>query len=216
MYCRKSPVGSALRTRAFTLIEVTLAVGIASIALVALMGMLPQGIRTLKRAGDQAIEARIHQQIVSEISLTNWDKRFEYNSEKHRIRFYDDQGIDITSATLSDPVRFPRTYVARIIVPRSKTSERPGDDSGGYGQAPTALPVRLGSSEYSSFDSTKKDHDEVQLIIVEILSSYIDEDSTSASSWDQHFDNKQNWTNIHTYQARITRLIDREMAEGGS
>lgn len=200
--------------KAFTLIEVTLAVGIASVALVALMGMLPQGIRTLKRAGDQAIEARIHQQIVSEISLTDWDKRFEYNSTENRIRFYDDQGIDITELISTSPDRYTMNYVARIIVPRSNRSEAPAGAGGGFGSAPSRLPDRMGGTSYSTFDATAKDQDELQLVIVEILSSYVDEDSTDSATWDRHFDDEVNWKNIHTYQARITRLIDRAMATG--
>tara|TARA_R110002096_G_scaffold122929_6_gene266121 strand:- start:856 stop:1503 length:648 start_codon:yes stop_codon:yes gene_type:complete len=199
---------------AFTLIEVTLAVGIASIALVALMGMLPQGIRTLKRAGDLAIEARIHQQIISEISLTDWDKRFEYNSNENRIRFFDDQGIDISELIKDDPDRYTMNYVARIIVPRSSKTEQPGGGGSGFGSAPTQLPKRMGGTSYSTFDATDKDQDELQLVIVEILSSFIDEESTDAGSWDAHFDDEVNWRNIHTYQARITRLIDRAMATG--
>ncbi len=212
----RSPLSttSGQKSQAFTLIEVTLAVGIASLALVGLLGMLPQGIQTLKRAGDLAIEARIHQQIVSEISLTDWDKRFNYNDDENRIRFYDDQGIDITRLISSDPENFTRNYVARIIVPKSSNTERPGGSASGFSSAPGSVPDRLDGATYTAYDATGKDQDELQLVIVEILSSFIDEPSTNASDWDTHFDTEANWRNIHTYQSRITRLIDREMAEG--
>ena len=57
----------------FSLIEVTIALGITAIALVSLMGMLPKGMETLRRAADKAIEGRIHQQILGELQLTPWE-----------------------------------------------------------------------------------------------------------------------------------------------
>ena len=72
----------------------------------------------------------------------------------------------------------------------------------------------MGGKRYAAFDATGKDQDELQLVVVEILSAFINEGSGNAAAWDRHFDNPENWKNIHTYHARITRLIDEEMARG--
>ncbi len=78
----------------FSLIEVTIAVAITAVALVSLMGMLPQGMKTMARAGDTAIEARIHQQIVGELLLTEWENRSVFDKQ---VRGFDDQGIHIAT-----------------------------------------------------------------------------------------------------------------------
>ena len=102
---------------AFSLIEVTIAVAITAVALVSLMGMLPQGTDLMKRATDTAIEARIHQQIVGEVLLTEWEKKDSFNNT---LRGYDDQGIHI--ATDGNVFASGRTqenvvYQARIRLP---------------------------------------------------------------------------------------------------
>ena len=105
------------RSDAFSLIEVTIAVAITAVALVSLMGMLPQGTDLMKRATDTAIEARIHQQIVGEVLLTEWDSKDDFDNVE---RGYDDQGIHIAtngrvfaSGRTNDNV----VYQARIRVP---------------------------------------------------------------------------------------------------
>ncbi|MEZ5429776.1 MAG: Verru_Chthon cassette protein B [Verrucomicrobiales bacterium] len=88
-------------SKGFTLIEVTLAIAITAIALVGLMGLLPQGLKTLEAAGERAIEARIHQDILSEIMLTSWEKGkggTPIDLLDGEIRRYDDQGIQLTDA----------------------------------------------------------------------------------------------------------------------
>lgn len=99
---------------AFSLIEVTIAVAITAVALVSLMGMLPQGMKTMARAGDTAIEARIHQQIVGELLLTEWENR---NSSDKQIRGFDDQGTHIAT----DGVVFVTGRNAEDVIYQSRT-----------------------------------------------------------------------------------------------
>lgn len=102
---------------AFSLIEVTISVAITAVALVSLMGMLPAGMRTMAKATDTAIEARIHQQVVGEVMLTEWPKRFDFDNI---IRGYDDQGIHIaTGGTVFAAGRTDNDiiYRARIRIP---------------------------------------------------------------------------------------------------
>lgn len=48
----------------------------------------------MKRATDTAIEARIHQQIVGEVLLTEWNSKDLFHNNR---RGYDDQGIHIAN-----------------------------------------------------------------------------------------------------------------------
>jgi len=183
----------------FTLIEVTLAVTIAALALVGLLGMVPQGIRTMRLATDLAIEARIHQQIVSELTQTDWEEREEYDDQ---VRFYDDQGIQVTERqNRQDPDRFPIIYAARILVPRESSP----------------LPekfVKPGESrtKFDPFDHTdvmevysnnnNNEFDGVQLVLIEISSSPNVRDSDD-------FDKPINEASINVYRSTLTRTTKR-------
>lgn len=111
----------------FSLIEVTISVAITAVALVSIMGMLPKGMQTMAAATDRAIEGRIHQQIVGELMLTEWEKRAVYNNE---LRGYDDQGIHIMTASnvfANGRSTTDVIYRARILLP-SRTVVLPGGE----------------------------------------------------------------------------------------
>ena len=190
---------------AFTLIEVTIALGLVAIALVGLLGMLPQGMASLKRATDIAVETRIHQQIVSEMAVTDWHQLNEYNQT---LRIYDDQGIELDPEKhMTDAI-----YVARINVPDERDP----------------LPTRFGENnqrgtDYISFDSSEPDdEDRLQLVIVEITSAPNLANVNFLWNVDkpEDFDEPDNYRHIHTYQATVTRMVDlassKSAGSGGS
>ena len=80
------------KDRGFSLVEVTIAIAITAVALIALMGMLPQGMKTMQYAADRAMEARINQQVLGEIQISEWESRMQFDGD---IRTYDEQGIAI-------------------------------------------------------------------------------------------------------------------------
>lgn len=111
----------------FSLIEVTISVAITAVALVSLMGMLPQGMKTMAKATDTAITARIHQQIVGELMLTEWEQRHIFDKEE---RGYDDQGIHIMTngnIFVSRRTKENVIYQARIRVPTQDVTLPGGD-----------------------------------------------------------------------------------------
>lgn len=145
----------------FTLVEVTLAIGITAVALVSLMGMLPRGIKTLERASDKAVMARIHQQILGELQLTSWEKGVlsgvvPIDSFDGTVRLYDDQGIELSGKSNSDE-KFRHVYTALIHIPKETESLPESVGRGQYNGA--KLP---GDSESSQF---------LKLVIVEITNS---------------------------------------------
>lgn len=112
------PTRSKSGARGFSLVEVTLAIGITAVALVSLMGMLPKGMQTLQKANDLAVMGRIHQQILGELQLTPWESTMggaPIDSFDGMVRYYDDQGIELAPA---DKGSFAHVYTARITIPR--------------------------------------------------------------------------------------------------
>ncbi len=70
----------------FSLPEVTLALGIAAFGITTLLGLLPQGLSNIRKAGDVAASARISQQILGSIdqsqatSTTASKQRYYFNA----------------------------------------------------------------------------------------------------------------------------------------
>jgi prepilin-type N-terminal cleavage/methylation domain-containing protein len=183
----------------FTLIEITIAITIASLALVGLLGMVPQGIRTMKMATDMAIETRIHQQIISELTQTDWDKRYTYNEA---VRFFDDQGIPVTEAqNRADDSLYPIVYSLRILVPREGESlpsilAKPGGQRAKFRPFDNSNLVRTVGSSTSS--SSTGGHDGVQLVLLEICTSGLARNSSD-------FEKQSNERSIHVYRSTLTR-----------
>jgi len=60
--------------RAFTLVEVSLALAVVSIALLSVMGLIPVGLSTMREAMDQTTEAQILRRISGEAALVPYDR----------------------------------------------------------------------------------------------------------------------------------------------
>jgi len=62
----------ALSGRAFTLVEVVLALGVASFGLIAMMGLLTVGLKTFHDTMSQTTETEIAQQMANQLQLANY------------------------------------------------------------------------------------------------------------------------------------------------
>lgn len=116
-----SPTRHTRSARAFSLPEVTMAVGIASMAIVLLLGLVPTGLNSLREASVSLAEARIYQQISGEIQNADWGvagggggaMSYSLLPAYHEARrFFDDQGTPITNNQANNSMRL--AYVARI------------------------------------------------------------------------------------------------------
>jgi len=178
----------AIVTAGFSLIEVTISIAITAVALVALMGMLPAGMKTMREATDRAVETRIHQQVLGEIQLAEWDNRFKFDYRApggDGVHFYDDQGIEIESG---DPdFDFKHVYTARVSVPKQ------GDK----------LPASINGDTYQGvFVPGEPSADpNLQLVIVEITSV-----NDPAFEGAGGFDDDKFLKTIRTFQATITKM----------
>jgi len=80
---------------AFSLIEVTLALGVISFALIGVLGLIPVGMATFRKAVDLSVGSQIVQQVVSDVQQT----AFSSLGQSHPLRYFDDQGVEQTGGT---------------------------------------------------------------------------------------------------------------------
>lgn len=116
----------AVLRRGFSLPEVTIAVAIAALGLVSILGLLPTGLENVRQAGANIATARICQEMISEIQSADWgtlpqpgsgsnvafwDKLSKYNNAK---RFFDGEGTLIGSSQVGGAVETMKlAYVAK-------------------------------------------------------------------------------------------------------
>lgn len=81
----------------FTLVEVTLAIGIISFAFVAMFGMLPVGLNVSRQAMDTTIEAQIVQQLKTQALQTDFSQLGELGKTGDEV-YFDDQGKSVDAA----------------------------------------------------------------------------------------------------------------------
>ena len=188
-----------LASRGFSLIEVTIAMAIAALAIVTLLGMIPQGMTTLQEAGDQSIMGRIHQRILSEIQLTPFGTSGDNDnlimSFDNKERFYDDQGEELLPnpqiperATIGQ-IRDLRAhlYSARIHVSKTGGSPKPPSmGSGNFGI------TKLGTAVADP---------NVKTVIVEIAAVGGKDSQSHPFQWND----RKNFHLIKTYQTLIVK-----------
>lgn len=92
----------------FTLAEVMIAMGIVASVMVALLGMIPLGVRQVREATNLTISGRIAQEVISNIQQSNW-KDIEKTFDKNTFKF-DHEGFLIRP----DSKEQTATYEARV------------------------------------------------------------------------------------------------------
>lgn len=98
------PVPSSARVRAFSLIEVTLAVGLVSVAILAMGALMPVGLNTIKDATDNSIRAQIFSEVSSTLQSTPYNQLVDYvgdHSDLPRALYFDRTGRDATASSAS-------------------------------------------------------------------------------------------------------------------
>ena len=93
-YCSRAIFAS----RAFSLIEVTIALGILAFALVGIMGILPVGLRTMGDAIDDSTSSLITRRMVGEARQSSFDALLSMPST---TRYFDFEGQEVASASSS-------------------------------------------------------------------------------------------------------------------
>lgn len=128
----------------FSLVEITLAIGIIAFAFVALFGLLPTGLSVFRQSIDAANEMWIMQDLNTMIQVTDWSKDSKTGTSKVEalsfskgglIYFYDEEGrLTDTGLSLdrsgSDEIELKRLYAVKLEIDRV---ERPGGGGGAGG-----------------------------------------------------------------------------------
>lgn len=182
--------------RGFSLIEVTIAMAIAAVAIVTLLGLVPQGMDTMRQAGDEAIQGRIHQQILNELQMTPFvdlQGKSPLDQYHHMEFFYDSQGEEISDSKNQGSVTeerkkgsFSHIYSARVSIP----------SVGGSTQAPNSV----GASTFSGYKFGGDQPNEfVRPVIVEVA-------PVAGLGEDFKWDDDENRRMISTYQSVVVKM----------
>lgn len=170
--------------RAFSLIEVTIAMAIAAVALVTLLGLIPQGMNTMREAGDEAIMARIHQQILNELQMADFDAIDVYDNMEF---FYDGQGEELGDSLSGASVEgsLQHIYTARVSIPRP---------IGG------SMPPSVGGAAFDgfSFDGGQQKNFHIRPVVMEVA---------AVSGLGNNFDWSDQYRHlIRTYQTSVVKM----------
>ena len=108
---RKPLQNSRSKRGAFTLVETVLAIGIVSTVMIALMGLIPVGMKMMKEAGVNTVGARIANKLLGEVQLSEFDDIQQYNN---KIYWFDDMGTQLKKGQEESKIR--RIYTAKVEV----------------------------------------------------------------------------------------------------
>ncbi len=115
---------SRSRRSGFSLIEVTLALGICATVMIALLGLLPMSLDQMRESRMMTAMARISEDVINDVQLMKWDEMELLDGE---VREYDDQGTRIRDISVDENVRIYRAEIEveleGILLP-GETEER--------------------------------------------------------------------------------------------
>jgi uncharacterized protein (TIGR02598 family) len=77
---------------AFSLVEIVIALGIATFALVLLLALLPAGVNNFRQTINATMASQISQRIFNQLQISDFDTITSTN------RFFDDQGNELTNS----------------------------------------------------------------------------------------------------------------------
>lgn len=107
------------RQAAFTLIEITLALGVVTVAMVGMVGMLPVGMQVFRKAMDLTLETQMVQHVVGEANQLAFTDLPKLESRQF---YFDDSGNLVGKESSA------RQYAAKIQV--NSSSAMPGAATG--------------------------------------------------------------------------------------
>lgn len=148
---------SKRRRRGFSLVETTIAVGIAATVLVALVGLIPVSLDTLRNAGNTTACARIVQSISSDYRMREWSdvleqqqqqgtEDYSFDAQGTRVKPGDASAIFTVRVTVADAKPLPGTTLSnpalkavQIRITSSPNPDLAFQNSGSCLQAQTLL-----------------------------------------------------------------------------
>jgi len=93
-------------SKAFTLVETVLALGIVSTVMIGLVGLMPAGMNIVREAGERSIGVQIGQKLIGEAQLVAFDEVEQLAAQGER--YFDDMGTEMENDGLG---RFYRAVI---------------------------------------------------------------------------------------------------------
>ncbi len=117
--------GKRLRLAAFSLVEVTLAIGIVAFAFVSVFGLIPIGLNTFREAMTDSVGLQITQRVLNEMQQTDFN--LLTTGATAPLRYFDDQGNEV--ATTAEAVYQVKTRISPVTALPSSTGAAPDNDN---------------------------------------------------------------------------------------
>ncbi|MFV0338477.1 MAG: Verru_Chthon cassette protein B [Chthoniobacterales bacterium] len=112
-YCKNRRRG--FRQAAFSLVEVTIATGLVTFAMLVIFSLLPVGLNSLQASSRQIAEAEIFNLVEAEVNSTPFDKLEDYQTGQFPL-YFDYEGLQLAPAKKDDA-----SYIARCATPVAET-----------------------------------------------------------------------------------------------
>jgi len=90
-------------------VEITMAIGIVSFAFVAVLGLLPSGLTTFRKAMDASVSSQIFQRVINEAQQTDFSTLVA--TPLPVVAYFDDQGNKLDPANKAKAIYHVKTRV---------------------------------------------------------------------------------------------------------
>jgi len=91
----KAPGAERAKQAGFSLVEVTMAIGIVGFAFISILGLVPIALNTFHKSLDMAVGSQIAQRVTNDSQQTDFD---ELIASENTVRYFDVQGDEVVPA----------------------------------------------------------------------------------------------------------------------
>ena len=142
--------------RGFSLVEVTLAVGVVSFALMSVIALIPTGLSSFKVAMDNSVGSQIVERIVNELQQTDFNtlcptKSLPMVRSPYQKRYFDDQGNEVTVSGGTSAKPSGSIYEAQILL--TNPTSLPGDGGSSNNLATVSIILVNNPTTQSAFNA---------------------------------------------------------------
>ena len=134
LWCFDRPIRRAA-PRGFTLVEVSLALGLAGFALIAVLGALPTGLRAVREAQSQEIAANVAQRLQASLQPISFaaattDAVTTIDTLAASTHFYTEDGTETADPASASPASPPAFYKVTFAVGAAVFNDGTSDATG--------------------------------------------------------------------------------------